>query len=521
MLVLLLAWLLFLIFAFRTFGSDSIYTPFHSDAAMPILQSNSDRPITIYDHYYYAADRWGGWPMLVGKWLHLNTGLRWNDRRIHYVRITWVFLGLLILAALNARAAPAVIVSGLIVLCLEPTVRRLMLDLSQLYAWQMPALFLAWFCLRHVLAQPFSHNGPASVRVRRILWCAAFYTSALFAIWSSVASGPLLAVILTVEALRLHLAFKNLSKRRIGLALLLLLAAVASELLIKVNYHRYCFKHFGNGNKTGMWFDFGYLNQNLLANWHNVFQFSFFPLIFVALFFVFGIGGLLLYARATHNRPLMTRGVSFFEDETFTMIVTLIAMAASNFAILVSINHVRHDFYHVRFHTLTYFFGAMSGLLTIYLVIRVIAERFGITRYVVRLVYAGAFLFLFINFPPRVLSEAYARDRQIALDLSQKAPGAILMGGYWQTYVFAGLQPTNTMTPLPVEGVLNRIPWTQQMLQDSKVVVVEYRQSGIADGKSVPRELRQYGNLLKLQEAHFYERDPYAFALYSNESSKP
>ena len=521
MLVLLGAWLLFLIFALRTFGSDSVYTHYHSDAAMPILQSNSDRPITIYDHYYYGADRWGGWPMLMGKWLHLNTGLRWNDQRIHYVRITWVFLGLLILAALNARAAPAVIVSGLVVLCLEPTVRRLMLDLSQLYAWQMPALFLAWFCLRHVLAQPFSSDGPASVRVRRILWCAGFYTSAFFAIWSSVASGPLLAVLLTLEALRSHLAFKNISKRRIGLALLLLLAAVASELLIKMNYHRYCLKHFGNGNKTGMWFDFGYLNQNLIANWHDVFQFSFFPLIVVAVSFVFGIGGLLLYARATHNRPLMTRVVSLFEDDTFIMIVALIAMAALNFALLVSINHVRHDFYDVRFHTLTYFFGATSGLLTIYLVIRLLADRFAVTGYVSRLVVAGAFIFLFINFPPRAMSEAYARDRQIALDLSQRAPGAILMGGYWQTYVFAGLQPTNTMTPLPVEGVLNRIPWTQPMLQDAKLVVVEYRQSGIEERKSVPSELRQYGNLLKLQDPRFYENGPYAFALYSNESSKP
>jgi hypothetical protein len=202
--------------------------------------------------------------------------------------------------------------------------------------------------------------------------------------------------------------------------------------------------------------------------------------------------------------------------------LALIAMAASNFAILVSINHVRHDFYDVRFHTLTLFFGAMSGLLTIYLVIQLLAARFAVTRYVPRLVCAGAFIFLFINFPPPALSEAYKRDRQIALDLSQKAPGAMLMGKYWETYVFAGLQPTNTMTPLPVEGVLNRIPWTTEMLHDSDVVVLEYRHSEIVPKDSLPpNELRQYGNLLKLQDARFYERDPYAFALYFNERSKP
>jgi len=514
-LLLLVVWFVFLILALRTFGSDSIYTNFHSDAAIPILMANNERPITVFDTYYYSADRWGGWPMLVGKELHLITGLRWNDQRLHYFKATWLFLGLLVLAALNARAAPAVIVSGLVVLCLESTVRRLMFDLSQLYAWQVPALFLAWFCMRHLLAQRF--------RVGAILWSAAFYLCAFFAIWSSVASGPLLAVVLTLEALRSHLSFKNTgSKRNIGLAVLLLFAAIASELLLKINYHRHSFKHFGNANKTPMWFDYAYLDKNLLANWHNIVQYSFFPLIAVALVFVLGVGGLLLYARVAHNRPLMTRVISFFEDETFTMIVALIAMAATNFAIMVCVSHVRADFYDVRFHTLTYWFGAISGLLTIYLTIRVVANRFALTRYVLPLVVVGAFIFLGVKFPPRVQNGAYKLYRQTALDLSQKAPGAILMGGYWETYIFAGLQPINTMTPVPVEGVLNRIPWTPAMLQDAEQVVVEYRSSGIVEKESLPPgEMRQYGNLLKLQDARFYENGPYVFALYFNERSKP
>lgn len=522
-LLLLVVWLLFLIVALRTFGSDSIYTNFHSDAAIPILMANDERPITIFDTYYYSADRWGGWPMLVGKELHLITGLRWNDQRLHYFRTTWLFLGLLVLAALNARAAPAVIVSALVVLCLEPTSRRLIFDLSQLYAWQVPALFLAWFCMRHLLAQRFRSEDAAPVRVRAVLWSAAFYSCAFLAIWSSVASGPLLAVLLTLEALRLHLSLKNTGgKRKIGLVVLLLFAAIASELLIKKNYHRHSFKHFGNANITPMWFDYGYLYKNLITNWHNVVQYTFFPLIAVALFFVLGIGGLLLYALVARNRPLMTRVVSFFEDETFTMIIALTAMAAMNFAIMISVSHVRADFYDVRFHSLTYLFGAISGLLTIYLTIRVVANRFAVARYVLPLVVVVAFIFLGVKFPPRVQNGAYTLYRQTALDLSQKAPGAILMGGYWETYIFAGLQPTNTMTPLPVEGVLNRIPWTPAMLHDSEQVVVEYRSSGIVGKESLPpHELRQYGNLLKLQDPRFYENGPYAFALYFNERSKP
>jgi hypothetical protein len=42
--------------------SDSVYTNYHSDAAIPSYSRNNDRPITIYDIYYYGADRWGVGP---------------------------------------------------------------------------------------------------------------------------------------------------------------------------------------------------------------------------------------------------------------------------------------------------------------------------------------------------------------------------------------------------------------------------------------------------------------------------
>jgi hypothetical protein len=495
----------FLVLALRTFGPDSAYTYFNSDSAILVLMANDNRPITVFDTYYYAADRYGGWPMLIAKAVHLNTGFHWTDQRVHYTRTVWLFLGLLVLAALSSRAAPAVIVSALIVNCLEPTSRRLMFDTGQLYVWQVPALFLAWFCLRRLLAQR-----------HRIFWSVAFFFWALFAIWSSVASAPFLAVLIILESLRSHfLVPRTITKRRIAVAVVLLFAATASEYLMKINYHRYSFKHFGKPFKTQIYLDFGYLSENVVANWHNIVQYHFFPFIVVALCFVVGVAGLMLYALVTRRGSLVVR---LFEDETVTIIVALTAMAAVNFAVMASVNHVRTSFYDVRFHTPTYFFAATGGLLVIYLGIRILADRLAITRYVMPLVLVAAFITLAINFPPRTRSELYKVEREAALTLSQKAPGAVLMGGYWWTYVFAGLQPTNTMTPLPVEGELNRIPWTQEILHNSKQVVVEYRRSDLARKDSLPPgEFIQFGNLLRLQDARFYENGPYAFALYFNE----
>ncbi len=508
-LVLLVAWLLFLILALRTFGPDGVYNHFQSDAAIPVLMANDDHPINIFDTYYYAADRWGGWPLIIAKAVHLNFGLHWTEQSLFYVRTIWMFLALLVLAALNARAAAAVVVSGLIVLCLEPTVRRIMFDLSQLYAWQLTALFLAWFCLRRLL----------SVRVHGIFWSAAFYFTALFAIWSSIMSAPLLAVLVVLEALRFQ---KTIAKRRLGLAVVLLFAASASEFLLKKNYHRHSLKHFGYEYKTGFALDFGHFSENLFTNWHNIVQYTFFPLIVVALCFVIGIAGWILYSLVAKKESLKDRVVSLLGDETITMIIALIVMATVNFAIICSINHVRTSDYDVRFHALTYLFSAVSGLLAIYFVIQTLANRISATKYVLPLVVAGAFIYLGVNFPPRTQSELYREYRETALALSQKAPRAVLMGGYWETYVFVPFQSTNTMTPVPVEGFFNRIPWTTASLRDSKEVVVEYRKTGLVPKDSLPPdELWQHGNLLKLQDAHFYENGPYAFALYSNEGSKP
>ena len=508
-LIILLAWLLFLILALRTFGPDGVYNHFQSDGAIPILMANDDHPINIFDTYYYAADRWGGWPLIIAKAVHLNFGLHWTEQSLFYLRTIWMFLALLVLAALNARAASAVVVSGLIVLCLEPTVRRIMFDLSQLYAWQLTALFLAWGCLRRLL----------SVRVHGKFWSAAFYVTALFAIWSSVMSAPLLAVLMVLEALRFQ---KTITKRRLGVAVVLLLAASASEFLLKKNYHRHSLKHFGNEFQTGFALDFGHFSENLFTNWHNIAQYTFFPLIVVALCFVVGVGGWVLYALVAGKTSLNDRVVSLLEDETVTMIIALTAMAIVNFAIINSVNHVRTSDYDVRFHALTYLFSSVSGLLTIYLGIRILTNRIGATRYVLPLVVAGAFIYLFVSFPPRTSSGLYRLNRETALAIAQKAPGTVLMGGYWETYVFVALQRTNTMTPVPFEGVLNRIPWTIASLHDSQQVVVEYRTSNLAPKDLVPpNQLRQHGNLLTLQDAHFYENGPYAFALYLNERSKP
>jgi hypothetical protein len=93
----------------------------------------------------------------------------------------------------------------------------------------------------------------------------------------------------------------------------------------------------------------------------------------------------------------------------------------------------------------------------------------------------------------------------------------VLMGGYWETYVFSALQPTHTMTPLPLEGDLVRIPWAITTLHGAGEVIVEYKHSRVGDAEPPPERLFQYSESLRLVDPKWYENSEYAFARYMRE----
>jgi len=521
--LVLLAWLLFLTLTIRVFGPDSEYVVFDSDGAIPILMANEDRPITIFDTYYWGVDRWGGWPLMIARKFHQDTGFQWTDKRLHIVRATWLFCGLLVLVFLNRRAALAVLVSSLIPLCLEPTIRWQLFNLSQVYAWQLTGLLLAWFGLRRLLAAEFVSATGKQVLVRGTLWCLCFYFSAFFAIWSSEVSVPLLGFLLLLEGLRSYFlsvsdAANKWKRARYVMSLLLLAAASLSALLLKINYHRHGRKHWGGDYKAPTWFDAGYLSQNLLANWRNLAEFDFLPLLIISCAFFFGITLVLAYARSRGKRVFRERLRHFALDDTVTMVTALSSMALINLAMMICLSHVRLSSYNDRYLNPTFFFGSIAGLMTVYLMLRLLADRIGVTRYAIPVAILGAFVLLIAEFPRAKPSERYRLDKETALILAQKAPGGFVMGGYWETYIFAALQqPANRMTPLPLEGLQVRIPWTPAMLRDAKDVVIECRLNEVMNRSALPAELTQYGNILKLKDPQFYQNSRYSFALYTNE----
>src|SRR5690349_11710811 len=92
---------------------------FNSDCAIPVLMSNDERPITVFNLYYYGADRWGGWPLLLTQVVRRATGYRWSDQSVFILLTVWLFVGVLAVASLDRRSPVLAALAYLIALCLH------------------------------------------------------------------------------------------------------------------------------------------------------------------------------------------------------------------------------------------------------------------------------------------------------------------------------------------------------------------------------------------------------------------
>lgn len=520
-------WGFFLWRAIAVFGPDSNYTFFSSDSAFTILMPNQDRAITLFDYYSYGQDRWGTLPFLLGRIFHQVSGYHWSAQSVHLFRAIWLFVGVLIMTSLNRRARLAVLLSALIAICLPELTRVHIFDLSELYPWQIPGVFLSWYIARRLFGADLIHaNQDTSVAGRlstaRTVWAFLLFFVSFLTIWTSLASGPFLIALVILEAVRANSNSSRVPNSRwtrgryfLGLGLVSL--AMLDEKLLRMYYHRYCLKRWGFENRTSMGFDSGHLRENLTAQMNNFFQFSWWPIIVLPLLLLLMLSIVIFYLiwkkRVAALQELRRRLI----DDTFILIVGMWVLATMNFAMSVAVEHVRYMLYSNRFLTLTWFFGVASGLLTLFFLLRHLVEMSNFRRLAVSGLVMVAFLFLMFKFPSPSVRPDYLVDQETALTLAAKAPRETLMGGYWETYVLVALQKTNIMKPLPLQGEPLRMPWTPEMLRDAKQVIVEYRRSKVAISGAAPTLLTQYGNTLRLVDSQWYVNGKYAFALYVNE----
>lgn len=525
-LMALAVWSFFLWRAFNVYGpsNDVNNIGFNSDSAIPVLMSNEERPSTVFNLYYYGTDRWGAWPFFATHFIHRTTGYRWTDQSLFMLQTLWLFVGALCFAALSRRDFLLAALVYLTALCLHTQSGLQIFELSQLYAWQTTALLFGWYGLRRLFEFDFEAVKKRWDWKRSALIFLTFLFSYL-AVWSSNASILFLIFLLHLEALRARLKIKGerIYRRLLkpyAFALISIVAATLLELLQKMNFHRHGQKHYGLDFKTNFHLDTNYLADNFGVQWHSISKLSWRPLYLLAILAMLALACSFLYAFFRKREKLLEKLRTIIMDDTMILAIGAFAIAAINFALTVLVNHVRVNLYDIRFLTLTNLFGPISGMLIIFLTFKLVVRSSRFNSYVQPAFIVIVLLLLTIKFPAQSYSNEYKATKQAALALAQKAPRGILMGGYWETYLFQALQPDNQMTAIPLEGYEVRIPWTRELVRRAGQVIVEYRRIHSGGPIVPPERLNQYGASLRLVDPKWYENDLYAFALYINETQE-
>ena len=505
----------------NVFNPGTMLGVFSSDSAIPVLMSNDGRPVTIFNLYYYGAGRWGGWPFLFAQLVRRTTGYHWTDHSLFFVQAVWVFLGVILIGRLSREDRFPVALIYLLTICLDGAVSHRVYDISQVYAWQITSLLLAWYCLRRFLTNLRGSANRVSL-YQHAAWGFLSLWFSFLSIWSSFASTPIVFFLLGVEIVRAHLKTKagsaNGAPRQYAWGFALVLAATCAEFVMRINYHRFNLKHYGVDYRTQVSLDFGHLTENFVVQVHNLFKYPWWPYYLLAPLTLLAIAFGLPYLAAEKKSGLLARLREMFVDDILVLIIGSLGIAIINFGLVTVADHVRLNLYDDRFLTLSYLFGSIAGLLSVFWTLRLISNRSALPRQAARATFIVIGLILLtIDFPPVTHNPYYQTDQETAAALAQKAPGAVLMGGYWEAYVLVALQSDHAMTPVPLEGRHLRTPWTPEAIQHTTQIVIEYRRSKFAKAESLPQNLVQYGTPLRLVEPRWYENGEYAFALYFNE----
>jgi hypothetical protein len=388
-------------------------------------------------------------------------------------------------------------------------------------------VLIGWYCLRRLIADLSESDGWRPWRW--VAWMVLAFLFSYLAIWSAGTSILFLLFVATVETFRLRLqtGSATLPVRRwlkaSGPAFGAVIAAALLERTQRGVFYSYALKHYGSdfSISSHVRLDTGNLNHNLATQLGKLIYLGWWPLELIAVIALLVAFGIVVYTFVAKKGLLNQTFAPLLADDMFWLVLGASGIALINFILTVLIAHVRINQYEDRYLTPTVILGPVSGLLVLYLIIKMLARRTSKAQLVMPIAAAAAILLLAVKFPAPGFRHEYQTYNEIAAVLEQKSPGGILLGDYWGTYVFTALQHRQPLTPVPLEGQENRMPWTPAMVRQASEVLVEYRRSKLAESGPPPAQLVQYGSTFRLVDASVYEQSEFAFAKYVRENSLP
>jgi hypothetical protein len=419
---------------------------YNSDCAAPILlmQGMGEGAFTLF---YPRQDRFGMWPFLLGRVLHLQTPEA-------YFLMSVLGLCSAAIPLSGVLGSPALAVLTLMVpFVVSHSVAWNFLQAGQPYLWQVVAMCWAWWACRRALG----------VRTAGARWLAlaGFAAAAALATWMNTASLAALLAVGVLEAFRARARLGKVAAVLGGLGV-----AGAFDALLHRSYATDCLRQFGRTFVTPLRIDRGHLLANVgpvLASLRHE-------------------GGLwpFLVGAATLAAPRRTRAERFDG-------LALLLFGLSVLPGLVLVRYFRTNEFAGRYLSLPTFWALAAAAHGLALLACALAGRL---RGLVLAIGLVALVVAVPAAPPDPLAEARANAARLAA-----AGPAVLLADYLDVYVPASLAPRGVLVPIGAEGNLNRFPGTVAELRPGRVVLAPCALDR-PDGT-----LEQHGALLRRVEA--------------------
>ena len=135
-------------------------------------------------------------------------------------------------------------------------------------------------------------------------------------------------------------------------------------------YGRFSLAHYGSPFSTDFMIDTGHLAENLIIQLRLIAKGSWWPLDVLAALLLLAMIAAGLYSVMRKDEAVRQRLRAALADDTLILAIAAAGIATLNFALAVSVSHVRLNGYDSRYLTLTNLFGPVAGLLTAFLLLK-------------------------------------------------------------------------------------------------------------------------------------------------------
>jgi hypothetical protein len=489
-----LSWLAVASWAARVLAPDTGNAgTLHSDSGVSLLMANAER-LTPFHFYFFAQDRFGGWPFISAWLVHAVSGVSWSLMSFYGYLCVVFFAGAWAAFRLGGRWGWTTAAAYLGGATLLPGARTFIFDACQVHAWQIAPLMGAWWCLRR-------WRESEAAEARR--WWVAGTVQLFLSSWispSSLVYGLIITLVEVVPEVR------RWSWRRWPLVPLPTALSWGLVTLVLVSYRGYSRSRHYWFQPTAMRVDYGQLSidfRSVAAAFYDGGHLA--VLILAGIGLALGLAVLL----GVIARPSATN--------LARLIVGSVTIAEACFFIHAIISWTRLNGYAPRYLATAHVFATFAAILVVPLLSEWIGSSWrGLDALVALLVLMAIGWRL-----PKMEHDAnYSRILEVAQQLESRAPGEVLMGEYWGLYVLAAVEQQHPLVPISYDG-WERTPWNKEALRKADTVIVSHMAAAHLGAAEHPSPfLAREDTLLRLEEPGWLKVDGESFSRYRNITSR-